>query len=52
MKPIKGAIPVPGPTIITGTPGSLGSLKKLLTRGKISICKLKQSKTKQILLSD
>jgi len=42
MKPINGAMPVPGPTIITGISGSIGSRKKLLTRGKMSICKLKQ----------
>jgi len=37
MKPTNGAIPVPGPTIIRGTAGSLGSRKKLLTLRKMSI---------------
>jgi len=43
MKPMNGAIPVPGPTIMMGTAKSLGSRKKLFTLRNILIWKLKET---------
>jgi hypothetical protein len=43
MNPINGATPVPGPTIMTGTCGSLGSRKKRFVRKKMGIWKEKKA---------
>lgn len=38
---MKGAMPVPGPTIMTGAAGSLGKWKKPVVRGEMEIWNIK-----------
>lgn len=37
-KPMKGATPVPGPTMMMGTEGSFGKWKEFAVRGEMDIC--------------
>jgi len=39
---MKGAMPVPGPTIMMGAEGSLGKWKKLVVRGEMDIWNIKR----------
>lgn len=38
---MKGATPVPGPTMMMGTEGSFGKWKELTVRGEMEICNIK-----------